>query len=374
MKRTFAHEPKTLEEFLKRRAKSVEIYTFTPEGDAIFRPPAVAKLSEKRFPIPPYRLRTSEEMTELAAIKAEHLTALYEEFETANEELHDTYFQYETANAAAAATEDALAAIFAANQRLQTIEKRIAMERNPQRWIERIPHPSKEEIEVKKKQIDRKLEYDVFCIHRSAFSNQDFYVERVAGEPVPPPAAAAAPTEQVLSEVGILGLRWPAEIQVGNTTYTSPFQAVFGETALANGNQDLYEALLGTRSERTIRSLTTPVITELDGSLIETVVRATVEQVPDFKDALLETGDANLLFQSKQDILFAAENLWGKALMNVRTTLREMEGGSTTDVLPSSGDAPHRSVISLDEQRNARTGAIVTQRKIARAATAAAAH
>ena len=362
MKRTFIQEPNTPDEFFKRRSKHPAVYTFTPEGDAWFRPPAESKLSEKKIPLPSYRYRTTDEVDALVKEKQERVAALYEEFEGAIEELHDAYYQNDVEK-----TADTFANIFAANQRLQTIDSQIATERNPQRWIETLPRPSKEEIEIKKQPIDRKLEFDVQLLHRSALANQDYYALRVEGEEetIVQTQAGGATAEQILNEDGILGLYWPSDLEVKKTVYTSPFQAVFGETAKANGNEELYEALLGTRSERTIRSLTTPILMELDLALLESVVRAAAEQIPDFKKALLETGDRTLQFQSKVDSLFATDNLWGKALMNVRTALRE--AGAADAAGGAQQDGTLRTVISLDEQRKAKAGAIITQRKVARA-------
>jgi predicted NAD-dependent protein-ADP-ribosyltransferase YbiA (DUF1768 family) len=186
----------------------------------------------------------------------------------------------------------------------------------------------------------------------------------------------------VITDESLLGLHWPAEVKVGNTQYFTVFQAILGESA--REDQDLFKSILGTRSSRTLRTLTK----ELPSSFfkpetLQSVITAMSKQYPEFRELLLKTGDDELVYANVLDTIFSigleednptiqdanqwrGENLWGRALEAARTEFREKnvtmkpeeEGISEAEKAPVEN-----AVISKETQDAAKKAAIIHARR-----------
>jgi predicted NAD-dependent protein-ADP-ribosyltransferase YbiA (DUF1768 family) len=149
-------------------------------------------------------------------------------------------------------------------------------------------------------------------------------------------------------------------------------------------NTSLFESILGTRSSRTLRTLTKDLkIAEYSSEAFQKVIEASIEQLPNYKEELLKTGDQILLYANELDELFSigiaaeeiqpglplpkkwrGENLWGEELVKARTELREKEVSTKPeDIGKRELEEVSNVVISEVEQKAAKVGAIINARR-----------
>lgn len=384
-KKREAKVPKTLQAFWRARDKQPNIYVFMPDGN-VGQMPEGGGPPAKLFDLPSYNSIRREEIDALWETRNGNFGEIYTAIETAREGLREAIASFQGGTGTARA-------VVIANQLVADEEAKLIANRSPKRWIETIDNPTTNFIDLTQRYEARKIGFDVHMLKQYSIDPQDLLRPVSAEEMAATAAAAQAAMEGggiaygVITDETILGLHWPTDVKVGNTQYFTAFQAILGEAARLQANQELFQSILGTRSSRTLRSLTkdfdTTVVTS---EILQSVITALTKQYPEFKELLLKTGDEALVYANIEDELFSiglkaedpnlqnakqwrGENLWGTALQEARTKFREKnvtvkseeEGLSEKDLAPAEN-----AVISTDQQGAARKAAIIHARRRAK--------
>ena len=375
-------QPATVDGVWRLRDKHPEQYPFTDDGNiraiGYTDPKTKQGVPEKIYPLQAYRHATGDELEPMWAQRDAAYDAIYEKIEAAKSELRDALLAFQTGTGTAKG-------VVEANQKVGDAEAELILNRSAQRWFEQLAGLSVNEIDFENKYEVRKLPYDVIVMKRSALKNQDYYVATAgAGAGGVASGGGLEITYKVITDESVLGLHWPADIQIGKTKYFTAFQAVLGEIALAQSNTSLFESILGTRSSRTLRTITKDFTkAEFSSEVFQKVIQACIDQLPNYKEELLKTGDQSLLYANPLDEMFSigiaaeeiqsglplpkkwrGENLWGEALTKARSELREKEVSTKPeDDAKEDLEEVENTVISQEEQQAAKVGAIIRARR-----------
>jgi predicted NAD-dependent protein-ADP-ribosyltransferase YbiA (DUF1768 family) len=174
---------------------------------------------------------------------------------------------------------------------------------------------------------------------------------------------------------GFLSPAWPTDFIFKDTKYSSAFQAYEGERMKELNEERVRTALLKTRSVRTIRTLTRKVTAAVRNpkKLWTDIFTALYAQHPDLAAKLDSTGTDILLYADPlggvglarddkrilQPTNWPQENLVGTILEVMRARLREKSPGE----LAAPAGGARESVITEEEQKNARVAAIINARR-----------
>jgi ribA/ribD-fused uncharacterized protein len=378
--------PKTITAFFRSRDKYPEYFFFTADGSLgtrlVFGPKGAEGHIEgppaKLFDIPKYAPLNREEIDTLWATRQSNFDEIYESIEAAKKGLREAIAAYQSG--AGTARE-----VVVANQLVADEEAKLIANRSPKRWVEIIPNPTTNFIDLKQKYEERKLGYDVYMLKQFEIDPQSL-LRAMTKEEIAAAVASGGGEHiyGVITDETLLGLHWPADIKVGNTQYFTAFQAILGEMARQAQNQDLFQSILGTRSSRTLRSLTKEVESSAYTSeILDSVIKAFAKQFPEFRELLLKTGDEQLVYANVMDPIFSigldqddptiqnakawrGENLWGQALEKARTEFREKNVTSKPEddgISEKEEATPENTVISKEAQEAAKKAAIINARR-----------
>ncbi len=170
---------------------------------------------------------------------------------------------------------------------------------------------------------------------------------------------------------------WPVEFTMEDVRYFTAMQAFEAERARSAGQEGLRTNILRTRSTRTMRFLTKKFETQpkdVKGLWLR-IFTAIYQQHPELKERLLNTGTDALVFadirtgpsgagfgEQTKEVLdparWTGENALGLALETLRYQFRE---GTAKEAAET--DAPTESVITEEEQKKAKVGAIIQAKK-----------
>lgn len=175
---------------------------------------------------------------------------------------------------------------------------------------------------------------------------------------------------------GFLSPFWPVEFTMGETRYFTAYQAFEAERAKEGGNEILRGKILGSRSARTIRNLVKKFTAQPKDAkgLWMRIFTAIFTQHAILKERLLGTGTDALVFADAaggnsgiglspgdsgviDPSKWKGGNLVGLTLETLRIQFRE----GTAKEAPAGEVA--EGVITEEEQKAARTGAIIGQQK-----------
>lgn len=381
-----AKPPKTITAFWRMRDKYPQYFIYTPTGDAatslIFdKKGSALKVidgpPDKLFDLSLYTKISREDIDRLWAERQTSFEGVYDSIEEAKTQLRNAHAAFKAGTGTARE-------VVIANQLVAEEEAKLVAIRSAKRWIEVIANPDTNYIDLEQKYETRKLGFDVYQLKQFALDPLSLLRTMTPSEEAGFSAAGGGGMMSygVVTDETLLGLHWPAEVKVGNTQYFTAFQAILGEAS--RENQDLFKSILGTRSSRTLRTLTK----EMDASyftpeILQSVITALSKQYPEFRELLLETGDDELVYANVLDTIFSVgleetdpniqnvnqwrgENLWGRALEAARTEFREKnvtmkpeeEGISKDDIAPVEN-----AVISKQEQDAAKKAAIINARR-----------
>ena len=373
-------QPTTIEAYWRAKDKRPDLFTYTDKGD--LKAPPTEDLPEKIFPLPTYRPATLEEINEAWAVRQSLFDPIYESIETAKDSLRAALAAY----AAGTGTEKE---VVIANQTVAAEEAKLTLARSPLRWIDSTyENPTTNTIILENRYEVRKLGYPIHIERRYGIELEALIkplneAEEAAAAAIRAGELAPGDLHFVVTNASPLGLQYPFDLKVGDTTYYTAFTAIFGEVAKQSGNQELFQTLLGTRSVRTVRNLTRDFTSQqITSDVVERVIDAAAEQIPNFREALLKTGDQPILYVTKKGLdpvftvglderseelqrtnRWAGENLWGKALVKARTRFSEL-AVTGAEVKPVASAAPGPASITEAEQQQAKTGAIIGKRMI----------
>jgi predicted NAD-dependent protein-ADP-ribosyltransferase YbiA (DUF1768 family) len=357
-----------------------------------------------------YRPITTEERDAMEEQRLEDLAALDTLFEKKRTALREALTNYKATGE--------IEPVLVANQEVEDIELQRVLVRTPVRTVSQIDIPVASQVLFHEPYEKRKLfgtynlfakfdpptgsteskyadplEGGIFRLERRSFHPSLFYgrYEEVG-------TRVAAEAEAVVEESGkgrvrldgggfarliddaddehngFLSPGFPVEFIYKETKYSSAFQAYEAERMRQTNQERVRTALLKTRSVRTIRTLTRKVSENVKNprAVWTEILTALYIQHPELAEQLKATGTDTLVYAdplggvglSRDDkkILSPAqwpsENIVGSVLEVIRARLREKPA---EEAAPAGG--AKESVISVDEQKKARVGAIINARR-----------
>ena len=364
-----------LEEFYKNRAEDPAHYTYTPTGDLVILDQTGK--AESSIALQPFRPLTHEEVLALREERKENIRKTEVPTKSAMEE--DT--KEETADSSYIGAVNNLRVVYAnykrgvagytadtvvnANQRVKEAEERRNKAMFPQRDITIFKSQVIKKILFETKD-DRKFPYDIFALTQNDLKKQDAYgkyksPEEIAREAIETKMKGGRSYDIILienfedPERGFLHPLYTKDFSYTSTQYSSVYQAFEVERLKMVKNYPLVEQMMKTRSPRTLSSLASQDRTPIPNSydLWFNILKAYYQQNTDLGKKLFETGSA--LF-SLRDSTVSSPSDYLNALMAVRSIIAEKE--------EAGAPAPiERHVITEEEQKKARAGAIIQQRK-----------
>jgi predicted NAD-dependent protein-ADP-ribosyltransferase YbiA (DUF1768 family) len=382
----------TFEEWAALRASDPYTFTFTPEGNA-FIPAKTAKnpkesRAEQVVEIPIYTLKSADEQKDLWQARQEKFTKIYKNIETAKANLRSAFEEYNgSKDGGDTGSTEAIREVVSFAIRVAKRERQLTLNRSRERWMEAIVNPPVNYIDLENKTETRSmggiLGIDVvYMAKQTAFPYQEFLKEVTEEEAASSNLTGGGQDVEynAITDDTLLGIHWPIELQVGPVKYFTAYQAILGELANQGGDKALFESILGTRSKRTLHLLTKGLTAEqVDPETMGKVTDALVKR-EDFRTLLLGTGTKGLLYAEEDEPLFGigldsedpnlqnakrwrGENLWGSALEDARSRLREKTVTTTLEEEDGDDDPLMAAVISEAQQGAARSGAIIHQRR-----------
>ncbi len=334
------------------RAKAPRFYTYTDEGNLRIEPNNPANLPPATIPLRAFSELRPEELEEIERAQEEKMRdieALYDAKLLELREAYDNYVDY---------LEDTHLAVVKLNEELRELSVTRNKTMYPERWTRVISNPETRSILLSETYEERKLGYDVFAFKRYYLSKQDALGHyREHGEAKMEGMSGGGTVVLFLTNPDdeTTGSFHPAterEFVHNETKYSSPYQAFQTERFKEMENEGMVKKLLGTRSAKTIRELVSkePQQAANPQKLWEEILETFYTQFKDAADKLKATGSAR--FHNMDKLLGSVE--YANALANVRTKLKERENDA-----PSSAGPAKMSVITEDEQKKAKVGAII---------------
>jgi hypothetical protein len=333
----------------KLRAKKPLRYMYTPEGELI----------DKDGEYPSARLRpfsglTPEERHELENQRETDLKSAEETYETALIELRSALDLFE------GDPDGPVLSVVRANEKVREASLLRSSLAYPLKWTTIAENPEIRDVLLSEIYESRKMGYDVFLLKRRDMIQENYLGRyREVGEVLEQQGGSLNSqlqkvlfiTEPEDPETGIFHPAFIAEFNFNGTRYSSIYQAYEGERFKELNNEILRKQILGTRSARTIHTLVEkePIQPKDPRGLWQDILEAFYLQQKDAAQRLLNTGSAKFHLMDKQ----FGNQLFIETLEGVRTFLRENEGDGSTPLSITE------SVITEDEQKKARTGAVI---------------
>jgi hypothetical protein len=365
---SLTHKEK-LARFFKGRKQNPEKYTYSADGNLVVLDdsgqPSVT------IPTRSFRSLNKDEVIELSKQRMDEVRK-YEtgtpgeeskeeeplSYVKAVEKLRDVYARYKRGETGF--TEQT---VVAANQEVKEAEQRRNNALHPIKFTNTIDNPVIRKIIVSSKDV-RHMGHPVYRIGYYPFKEPDAFGHYVT----PEEEAAQKSTMKGGSAIDVIlidsyedpvrGFLHPAytkDFSYTSTQYSSVYQAFEAERLKILKNQSLVDQLMKTRSPRTIYSIASQDKTPLPNSfdLWLSILKAFYQQNTDLAKQLVETGSA--IF-SLQDSIVSSPSDYLNALLSVRSIMAEgQEGGAVAPI--------EKRVITQEEQKKARAGAIINNRR-----------
>jgi predicted NAD-dependent protein-ADP-ribosyltransferase YbiA (DUF1768 family) len=400
---------KKIREFFQKREKNPYGFTFTGDGNLEVKEGAVIRKRGKGQPAETILLKQflpldPSEREKLEGYRLETLAELEDAIEAAKTELRAAWEEYGTSGAKRP--------VLLANQKVAELDTQRARVLAAHRSIIRMDDLPVNKLLMNQPYETRKLarlimglkepwEYDIYRMSYYPFRQEYELGKYVADELAPGDAAAAAAAagEMIPSEEaafrqkladgriariffesnedvnGFLSPMFPVEFTLGEKKYFTGYQAYEVARAEELGNAEVAKQLLGTRSTRTMRLHTR----NLKGhpadarGLWTKILTAIYQQHPPLKEKLLATGTDALVYadvregpsgvglaEKDRGVLdpskWKGENVVGLVLETLRTQMRE---GTVEEAAGAAGPATGGGVITEEEQKSAKVGAII---------------
>ena len=389
--------------FFKGRSKNPELYTYNSAGDLETKEGGQGKGKKKTVagtillhsfvPLEP------AERSLLYETRLQELAAIDEEYDAEAQVLKAAWEEYETTLA--------MRAVLNSNQRLTEIDARRNAVRSQIRDCIDIPNPKIKEILLSERYEERRMfpPADPFEQNVVRLCYYPFPAEVEMGKYIPtnePTEAEAkeeveedAPYRQRLKDgryarifydatsdangflSPMISVDFTVQIEGVESRYSSPIQAYQVERLKELGNAEIADALMKTRSPRTIMLLVKQVKGHPKNakSLWLKIYTAVYNKYPNMAAKLLATGSDTLVFADTREgpssvglgekdpaaldpAKWKGENAVGVAQETVRTRLRE----STLEEAPQAENVG-AAVITEEEQAAAKVGAIINAKR-----------
>ena len=391
--------------FYRKRAKNAVGFTYTSGGDLEIKEGAkVSKVSRASTAgIIRLKMFVPLEPAEIASLddtRTSNLVALDTEYEEEHVRLMDAWEEYRRTGS--------MHAVLASNQAMTDIDARRNLVRSAVRNVVSIPNPVTRDIILSDRYEERKLfpkgdpfNQEVARLAIYTFKQEDEfgkYVDDAGAEEVV--ERVEEDTSDILARQklkdgrfarifyetdseanGFMSPMWMADFTMidvdTSTNYSSPIQAYEAERAKELGKVELREKILKTRSPRTIRLLVRQEKEHPKDArgLWLKIYTAMYNKYPNLQARLLATGSDTLIFadskpgpssvglaEKDSGVLdptkWKGENAVGLAQETVRTRLREQ----TLEEAPEVEEADE-STVTEEQQRKAKTGAIINARR-----------
>ena len=343
-----------LKKFYKAKSHPTKgiLYDYDDDGNLIERNKEGATI--KTIPLPQYRPPTMEEFDEMEKKRKEAIAVANKEFEDARVQLHEEYKKPNrlTSN------------IIRLNRIVEEADHKLQAIRSPLKFILK-------EDGIKIRQLDftqlgetRVFPYDIAFMQTNPYQLQEQYVRE--GEQMKKPLVSLAEANQALAvaaviplilfsdpdtnEYGFLSLNWAVQLEFNATMYHSAKQAIAAELAKSFNDQDHLATIMMTETAEAVQYKVEDVPGDKDANevkwndvmkkLLHDVNLTKFTQYPELATKLLETKDAvlgayepndNLIgigisldnIHSRDQVQWTGQNLLGKALMEVRETIKQ---------------------------------------------------
>lgn len=334
------------------RAKFPFFYPYTAEGNLEIKADNPSLLPAEVVPLRAFSALRPEELEEIETKQKQLQSIVENQYVMKMKELRELNDAYRPGD------EESALRILKANEELRELSVLRNQSMFPERWTRVLSNPSTNIILLEEKQEERKLGYDVYMFKRFFLSKQDALGHyREHGEANGEGMAGGGSIVLFLTSPDdeTTGCFHPAaerEFVYNETKYVSPYQAFETERFKELDDEKMVKQLLGTRSAKTIKQLVAkePQNVKHPQQVWENILEVFYSQFKDAADKLKATGSARFHMMDTQ----IGTPEYANALSNVRTKMKEKESEA-----PSSVGVIKQSVISEDEQKKAKVGAII---------------
>jgi hypothetical protein len=334
------------------RAKNPFFYPYTAEGNLEIKPDNPSSIPPSVVPLRAFSALRPEELEEIETAQQQAQAEIEERYVVKMKELREANDAYR------AGIPETAALVVKLNEELREISVLRNTIMYPERWSRILDNPTTKLILLDQVHEDRKLGYNAFVFKRFYLKKEDALGHyRDHGEANPEGQAGGgtvvlfitAPDDQ---KTGHFHPAAEREFVHNETKYISPYQAFETERFKMMEDDKMVKQLLGTRSAKTIKELSSrdPKMVANPMRLWEEILESFYTQFKDAADRLKSTGSARFHMMDKQ----IGTPEYANALVNVRTKMKENE----TDA-PLGTGIIKQSVITEDEQKKAKVGAIV---------------
>jgi predicted NAD-dependent protein-ADP-ribosyltransferase YbiA (DUF1768 family) len=369
-------KPTDSKSFFKARAKDVDRFQFTAEGD--LRVPSLGGEEAKTIPLPFYSQATSDEIEAVDSKRKEDIHQVEQEYDELCKQLSTALDEWKSSG-------DFVDAVRLQKELLALDSRRTSL-RSPLRWGKLIKNPTIKKVQlhetavVDEKQKDLKLGYDVMTLVGRPYTFEQTVLPRKEKPKQEIIAEQVETTEQTFilfdrpedPEYGLLSPETPLEFVFNTTKYNSIMQAYHVERVTQVGRTDMRAALLKLVNPKSIRGIGSRIVgkdakeVEAPFKLIKDIVKTVVLQDARFSPLLRKTGTDTLIYAEPQDKILGvgmsiddeaaatnssrwngALNLLGKAWEEARKTLPQEE--------PQQGGAYLESGRTVQDVKQARS-------------------
>jgi hypothetical protein len=346
-----ASQDEKIKLFYFYRSKFPQYFVYTAEGNLQIKenpkeiPPAV-------LPLRAFGPLRPEELEEIEAKLDVQRKTIEEKYVVKLRELRQAHDVLNPMNGESVAT------VVRLNEELREISLLRNKALYPERWSKEIESVDTRKILLDQPHEERKLGYPVYLFKRFGLSRDDaegHYREHGEATRAGMEGGGTVVLFITDTEDPQTGQFHPAkerEFVYNETRYASPYQAYEAERFKELENDEMVKKILGTRSAKTIKNLVSMEHTQpqFPLKLWEEILEAFYTQFKDATETLKATGSARFHMMDKQ----IGTPEYANALANVRTKLKERENEA-----PGSTEEVKQSVITEDEQKKAKVGAIV---------------
>ena len=330
--------------FYKEKIKNPDLFSYDDDGNLIELNKDGSVI--KTIPLPIYRRPTYEEFDIMEKNHMEEIAKYNKEFSDLKKELHELYINPETSESD----------IIQMNRNVTNADIKLQSIRFPLQYISIIKKVPIDKIDFTQPNEKRKYRYPFSILQVNPFTLQEQYVRIGA---LPPKPLLSIPeiqnqgvvilfSEPDTNEYGYLSLKWVVQIEYNGIMYHSVHQALYAEIAKSFNDQENLNRIMEADTPDAFdyslddipdKEVNEPKWNELITKLIYDINLIKFNQYPELSLKLLETKNAtlgayipddNLIgigisldnIQSKNPIHWTGQNILGKALMNIRETIR----------------------------------------------------
>jgi predicted NAD-dependent protein-ADP-ribosyltransferase YbiA (DUF1768 family) len=379
-----------IRQFYKKRQKKPLEFIYSDKGDLVFG-------NEILF-LKSYVPLTTEDRSAMNKARLTFLIRIERTIEEKKRELRELTEAFKKKTVS-------VTSVVACNREVESLEKMRVYLRSQERSIRSIDNPARRDILFDNQSDVRKLiksttidpyRHKVFALVTRDFSPRNFYGKYVTVEGESPGSIVSLGldvTRTLLKDGRIARFFYEGsdadpksflsplrsqKVVVNDTEYSSALQAYEGERCRELGREDKRSQIMHTKSVRTVRIIMKQIEEQVENpeALWQKVLRAAFSQNEDLKMELLSTASDILAYADPTSNLYGigvgldsdkrldvrkwpGQNLVGGVMEQVRSALRESEGGAPVA-------AAAERVISEEEQGAAKKGAIIRAKSAAR--------